>query len=313
LTSHYTPLEQEALLHIAGPDTLTFLQGQLTCDTRNIDAEHALPGAFCTPQGRVVCDFLLCQLANEHFALRLRRDIRPGSAATFGKYIVFSKAELDAERDDWQIIACWGEDVAAALESVFGTVPREHFGAKAGEGFVVVQTDREGWQFECYVKTPDRAQLLNELGDALQPSSEAAWQALQISSGIGRVQAPTSGEFIPQMLNYDLTGHVSFNKGCYTGQEVVARMHYRGKPKRRMYLAELPDAGNAPAGTALYSSAGQQSVGNIVNSASVDSGPAIALVVATADGVQNGLHLEAPDGPPLRVRELPYSLEPDPE
>jgi len=92
LNCNYALLEQEALLHIVGPDTLKFLQGQTTCDTREVDSEHATPGAFCTPQGRVICDFLICELAPEHFSLRMRREIRDNSATAFGKYIIFSKS-----------------------------------------------------------------------------------------------------------------------------------------------------------------------------------------------------------------------------
>lgn len=310
MTSYYTHLEQEALLHLTGPDSLKFLQGQLTCDTRQIDAGHALPGAYCTPQGRVVCDFMLCQLGEEHYALRMRRDILDTSAATFGKYIVFSKARLDAARGDWQILACWGEDAAAALRDILGSVPERLFGAASDEGYTLVQMDAQGQQFECYLNTAEQAQLLRRLEVRLQISTEAAWQLGEIRRGIGRIQAPTSGEFIPQMLNYDLTGHVSFSKGCYTGQEVVARMHYRGKPKRRMYLAELSTPGPAAAGMALYSSGSAQSVGNVVNSNSDANGTTVALVVATADGLERGLHLAAPDGPLLETRALPYSLEP---
>jgi folate-binding protein YgfZ len=310
LICQYTLLDHEALLHIIGPDSLTFLQGQTTCDTREVQPGHAVPGAYCTPQGRVVCDFLLSQMAQDHYALRMRRDIRKSSAATFGKYIIFSKAELHAERDDWRVLACWGKDAAAALQQVFGESPTEQFGACAAQGYVLVQLDEAGQQFECYIHTDSDTQWLERMDTTMQLSSEDEWQALQILNGIGRIEAATVEEFIPQMLNYDLTGHVSFSKGCYTGQEVVARMHYRGKPKRRMYLAELPAQLPAAAGTTLFSSGNTQGVGNIVNSVTAD-GHTSALVVATLDAVASGLHLAAADGPPLITGEPPYALQSD--
>ena len=305
---HYTPLKAEALLHITGPDTITFLQGQTTCDTSSVDPGHAIPGAYCTPQGRVVCDFLLCRLAEGHYGMRMRRDIVPDSATTFGKYIIFSKAELDADRSDWQVLACWGPDAAQALKTIFGETPAERYGACAGDGFVVIQMDEDGQQFECYLNTRSNPDWQVQMDTTMQHSSASEWEAMQIRGGIGRIEAPTVEDFIPQMLNYDLTGHVNFSKGCYTGQEVVARMHYRGKSKRRMYLAQFPGDTPAAAGTALYSSGSEQSVGNIVNSATAD-GRTLALVVATADGVANGLHLAAQDGPALEVGALPYSIE----
>ena len=306
----YAPLPQEALLHIAGRDSLTFLQGQTTCDTRNVDPGHALPGAYCTPQGRVVCDFLLSQLAEDHYAMRLRRDIRASSSTTFGKYIIFSKAKLDAERDDWQILACWGPDAAQALNTIFGKTPTERWAASSGDGFVIVQVDEKGEQFECYINDHAEPALTGQLGETMQLSDESQWQAAQLASGIGRIEAATVEEFIPQMLNYDLTGHISFDKGCYTGQEVVARLHYRGKPKRRLYLAEWPGSEPVTAGTPLFSAGTEQSVGNVVNSA-VNDGLVAGLVVATATGVENGLHVGASDGSTLSIGKLPYSIQAD--
>lgn len=308
MSTYYTPLEQEALLHITGPDALTFLQGQVTCDTRLVDSEHAQLGAYCTPQGRLVCDFLLCQLGEEHYAMRLRRDTRGSSAATFGKYIVFSKAALDPEREDWRLLACWGPDAATSLQEIFGTVPGAALAAQCGEGFSLIQTDEHGQQFECYLDSTRYEQTLEQISARMPATTEARWQALQIQRGWGRVEAATVGEFIPQMLNYDLTGHISFNKGCYTGQEVVARMHYRGKPKRRMYLVELPSSEPLAAGTALYSDSTAQSVGNVVNSASRAGEPALALVVATAAAAESGLHAGSADEPALTLAALPYSV-----
>jgi folate-binding protein YgfZ len=306
----YAPLEHEALLHITGPDTLKFLQGQTTCDTRKVNPGNAASGAFCTPQGRVICDFLLSELGPEHFALRMRRDIRDRSSAAFAKYIVFSKARLDASRDDWQCVAVWGIDAAQALREVFAQVPAARFGASSGDNFVLVQLDEAGREFECYLHSATASQLLSRLATLMSLGTEAGWRARQIADGIARIEAATVEEFVPQSLNYDLTGSISFNKGCYTGQEVVARLHYRGKAKRRTYLFEL--AGETPcvAGTALYSAGTGQNSGNVVN-ASCFEGVTRLLATATVEGLHNGLHLGASDGPLLTQSALPYPIESD--
>ena len=317
MSCHYVPLADEALLHITGPQALTFLQGQTTCDTRRLDDSHALPGAYCTPQGRVVCDFLLCQLAPEHYALRMRREIRGGAGAVFGKYILFSRAELAAAGEDWQVAACWGEGAAAKLLSIFGGVPGERYGARTGEGFVLVQLDADGHQFECYLKDGHDCGWRRQLEAGFEAGDQSTWQALQIISGIARIEAATVEAFVPQMLNYDLTGHISFKKGCYTGQEVIARLHYRGQAKRRMYLARMengntsspPQAGTPQAGLPLYNAGSEQSVGTVVNSAGTPEGGIVALVVATAAGAAAGLRLGSQDGPPLQAGALPYALE----
>ena len=310
MSNFYTPLEQEALLHISGPDTQTFLQGQVTCDVRQVAADNSLPGAYCTPQGRVVCDFLLCQLQEQHLALRLRRDLRTTAADVFGKYIIFSKAELDSENDDWQLFGCWGAGVASALQGIFGSMPGGASAGASGDGFRGVQTDSRGERFECYVHKSRLPSIIEGLESTLQRAVEPDWQALDINAGIARLQAATSGEFVPQMLNFDLTGHISFNKGCYTGQEVVARLHYRGTPKRRLYRARLPGDVPAQPGDAVYGSSSDQSVGNLVNVVQSANDSASALLVATVATVDEGLHLQSPGGPALELGELPYSLEP---
>ncbi|MEH6581934.1 MAG: hypothetical protein V7754_08365 [Halioglobus sp.] len=305
MDAHYCNLEHETLLHITGPDSLKFLQGQTTCDTSEINETHALLGAYCNPQGRMVSDFLLCQLGSDHFAMRLRQDVIARTAETFGKYIIFSKAELDAQNEEWLTIACWGSDIRQALTDIFPAVPETRLNTTMGENFVLVQIDEKGEQFECYLRKGAQA----ELERILQIGAEANWQALQIASGIGRIEASTIEEFIPQMLNYDITGHVSFTKGCYTGQEVVARMHYRGKPKRRLYLASLAGETEAAAGTPLFSGEGGQSVGNIVNSAPAEGGKTLVLVVATQDGIAGGLKVAEASGPTLELSNLPYTMD----
>lgn len=308
MNCHYAPLAQEALLHITGPDTLKFLQGQVTCDTRKVDAAHALPGVYCTPQGRVVCDFLLFEVGHEHFALRMRRDIRAGASTVFGKYIIFSKAKLDATREDWLPVAVWGEAAASALVEVFGEIPMERYGASRRDDAIVVQTDEHGQQFECYLNSASSEARLAQMAARMNSAVETQWQALQITDGIARIESATVEEFVPQILNYDLTGHISFNKGCYTGQEVVARLHYRGKPKRRSYKAALSSVGDCAAGAAVFDAQSGQNVGNIVNCCATQDG-AVALVAATASGTQNGLRLGAADGPALTLGVLPYTVE----
>ena len=263
MTCFYTCLEQESLLHITGPDTLTFLQGQTTCDTRTIDENHSLLGIFCTPQGRVVCDFLLCQLAADHFALRMHRSIRTSSSAAFGKYIIFSKAVLDDTREDWTPYAVWGPKAVTALTKLFGQAPSEPFGAVHGDNFVVVQTDQVGEQFECYLH---ESFPQDTMGEAIPLATELEWQALQMANGIVRIEAATTKEFVPQTLNYDLTGHISFKKGCYTGQEIVARAHYRGTIKRRMYILKLATSTLPTIGEGLINSEGKV-IGTVADAA----------------------------------------------
>lgn len=304
---HYSPLPGDALLLIEGPDTLTFLQGQTTCDTRTLDTAGSLQGVYCTPQGRVVCDFLLLPLGEGTYGLRMRRAIRERAAAVFGKYIVFSKAEIHAGNDDWQVFGVWGCGAAAVVASVFDGRPQGAGQLHDGPGFAVVQRDTAGTRFECFVAA-DARHLLAELSAAAPAGNEDDWRALDISAGIARVEAPLVDELVPQTVNYDLTGHISFKKGCYTGQEVVARLHYRGKSKRRGFAVTVAAAEGLAPGAELFAATSASAVGNVVNCALTSAG-ALAFVSATLDGAAAGLHLAAPDGPALTLLELPYSVD----
>ncbi len=307
MATRYCPLAAEALLHIEGPDSLTFLQGQTSCDTREISPEQAALGVYCTPQGRVVCDFLLSQLGPDHYALRLRRTLREQAAAVFAKYIVFSKAELDDKRDDWRAFGIWGDEAAQDLRAIFPQLPAGALACTSGEDFLLVQLDPAGERFECYLKND--SPLLHNMTAELALQQESEWQRLDIVSGIARIELPIVESEVPQVLNYDLTGHVRFDKGCYTGQEVVARLHYRGKSKRRSYLVHL--SAEAASGEPVFVAGNSQSTGTIINTVSEE--PFIALAALTTASLEDDLRVGDPQGPRLEVGQLPYSVADAPE
>ena len=305
MNCQFARLNSEALLHISGPDTLTFLQGQTSCDTRELSPEHALPGIYCTPKGRTVCDFLLCELGEDHFALRLRREIRPSSAAAFGKYIIFSKATLEDNRDDWTVIGIWGNDARSVLSGLFGTVPEQRYRATGGEGFLLVQVDDAGDSYECYLRKDRAASITSGLRSEAQESDEAHWECAQIPGGVVRITEALIEEFVPQTLNYDLTGHISFKKGCYTGQEVVARLHYRGTPKRRTFLGTVPTSILCKPGNLVYASGSDKAIGSVVNCAKGTDTHQLLLEAVTA-AVPQGLHIDSEQGADVQLEKLPY-------
>jgi folate-binding protein YgfZ len=145
------------------------------------------------------------------------------------------------------------------------------------------------------------------MGDAMPRGTEADWQAGEIIGGVARIEAATVEAHVPQTLNYDLTGHINFNKGCYTGQEVVARLHYRGKPKHRTRLAELPAGTHCAAGAPVFDAGSGNKAGSIVNAAETSSGT-FALVETAVDERSDSLRLGAAEGIPLSLGELPYAV-----
>ena len=309
-------MPQRGALLIRGPDTHTFLQGQTTCDLDLLTPQRALNGAYCTAQGRLLCDFRVLGVDADSWLLCMHRGICDSSAATFGKYIVFSKAEISNASEDWCSFAVWGERLAGELGLETGAQNRVF----ELDGAWWVQTDEAAQRYEALVPAARAQAFSDTLAGVLQPAEEAQWQLAEINAGLGHLEPATVDMFIPQMLNYQLTGHISFNKGCYTGQEVVARMHYRGKLKRPMYLARVTvdhamdvgaaAAGTPAAGTPLYKPGSEQSIGNVVNCVA-DGAYWRLLAVVTSAALDAGVHLAAPGGPLLEFLDLPYPLPTD--
>lgn len=228
------------LLQVAGRDVMTFLQGQLTCDLRRLDLQEVILGAHCNAKGRMISSEVLARLDETSIGLRLRANIAEPALAALKKYIVFSKASIIAA--DLVAIALLGD---ASEMSCLGEIPERGHSASR-DGFTLLH--HPSGLLEIWT-SPTRAMTIWQ---ALLPHSAAMdtydlnrhW----VENGITEVQAATTEEFIPQMLNYHLIDGVSFKKGCYTGQEIIARMQYRGQLKKHTYrirseLSEGPSVG----------------------------------------------------------------------
>jgi folate-binding protein YgfZ len=309
VSGFYTELKQRGVLLIHGPETRKFLQGQTTCDLDLLTPERALSGAYCTAQGRMVCDFRILGCGGDSWLMSMHRGICDKSAEVFGKYIVFSKAEIGNASEQWSSFSAWGPGVAGLC----GLETRELNAVCEHNGAWWVQIDEAGERFECHVPADSAPDFSSYLAANLERADESDWQLAEIKAGQAHLEPETVEMFIPQMLNYQLTGHVSFSKGCYTGQEIVARMHYRGNLKRPMYLASIaaadfPADEQCPApGTSLHPPGGEQSIGNLVNCAR-DGESYRMLAVITRTAIETGVHLGGPTGPELQFHPLPYPL-----
>jgi folate-binding protein YgfZ len=306
VTSFFAKLDNRAALELAGPDARSFLQGQTTCDIELLSQSNSVAGAYCTPQGRMVCDFRLLQRQPEQLLILLPADVVDATLATFGKYIVFSKAELRDSSDDWAQFALWGPDALA-----FAGFDSEAAGTCRVDGSATWTVGDIADTVELCAPATGAASLLADLEARLVGTDTADFRRHEIAHGIGHVHAPTVEMFLPQMLNYQLTGRVSFTKGCYTGQEVVARLHYRGKSKRAMLLATIPDSGEevvATPGTPVFAEGRAQAVGNLVSSELAPEGGRCMLVVITLDALAHPVML-GENGPRLSFPPMPYSLE----
>lgn len=302
-----SPLLQYDFMRIDGPDSATFLQGQTTCDWRQISATQASRGSYCNIKGRVLSSFIGLQPHEALAMLRMRGDICASTRALLQKYIVFSKAEIcPQERRHWAIGVA-GKQARVRLERVFGSAPQGHLQSVSLDADVqIIQLDEAGERFECWLSGTAAGQYWNPLCESATVCDSHYWERDNILAGIAEICAATQDQFLPQQLNYQLTGAVNFKKGCYTGQEVVARIQYRGKLKRRLYAARIDSSLDSPLAGELVSPTSEQSIGNIV-SAFRGADHSLVLAVLTIDALEQPI-FNAGSETPLHLLALPYEL-----
>ncbi|MBB5209980.1 YgfZ/GcvT domain-containing protein [Microbulbifer hydrolyticus] len=306
-------------ISVSGPDSQKFLQGQLTCDLVNLPDEHLTLGSHCNPKGRMISAFYALKLDQSEFVLLLPRDLVTIALTALKKYAVFFKAELTDISDDQHWLSLCGRDAAAVSSQLLNlsntpassVVPGQlrSFDHNGHRALAACVNDRN---LVIQVPASQSADLWQKLsGSPAAPAGYTHWLQQLIEAGLPLLHKATSESFIPQMLNLHLLGGVSFKKGCYTGQEVVARMQYLGAAKRRMYRARI-DGGEVPEpGAEVFTPAGGSSVGNVVMAC--ESGNEVELLaVLTKSKVADGESLQLDDGRVLELQELPYDADADP-
>jgi folate-binding protein YgfZ len=296
-----------ALIAVEGPDAVKFLQGQVTCDVLELSAQVARRGAQCTAKGRMLFSFRAVQPAPERLLLRVHASLVETALQSLGKYIVFSKAKLMDGSSNYQPIVIHGPHAEAVIQKMSGTVPAAIDEWTAANGNIFIKTDDHS--FECWLTSDQAEQKCAALiGDAVAAGANTA-ALLAIRQGLGEVCLSTKELFTPQALNFQLINAINFRKGCYTGQEIVARLHYRGTLKRHMYRVEfaLSDNEDLPEPGSLVVSGENKNIGEIVMAARAGAGTAEALAVV-ADEYLLQAALPGPAGEKLSPLPLPYAI-----
>ncbi len=299
-------LDHLGVLQFSGEDAERFLQGQLSCDVAGVGLRSGSYGAYCSPKGRMLANFLLWR-EEAGFHMALSRDIAPSVYKHISKFVLRAKVKISDASDTIVMAGAAGPKAGHALQEVFSDLPKQpnEVSRQPGIGTVINLTDGRF----LLALTPSSAVVLRQrLANSLVPVRASAWRWLDIRNGVPLVSAATQDQFVPQMANFELVGGVSFQKGCYTGQEVVARVQHLGKLKRRMFLANVPS--EAKAGDPLYSEdLGDQASGIVVNAeASPDGGYDLLAAVHTASREGSTVHLKSLGGPVLRFLALPYAI-----
>jgi folate-binding protein YgfZ len=290
-----------------------FLQGQFTNDVREVTAQHSQLSSFCSPKGRMLANFrifqrdgtLYLQLPRENLAVVLKR---------LGMFILRAKVTLEDASDELVGIGLAGACAPGLLEPRFPEIPAKAGDVLHADELTLIRLPDPTPRFQLVGPDEAMRELWQYLSGTATPADQDHWALLELRAGIPSVHPQTVDAFVPQMVNMHLIDGVSFRKGCYTGQEIVARMQYLGKLKRRMYLAHV-DTDQAPApGDELSSpaTASGQGAGKVVDARHAPEGGYDLLAVIEIESAERGeLHLGDSAGPILELRELPYRLEVD--
>ena len=299
------------LLRFDGADAQAFLQGQLTNDVKAVSETRSQYSGYCTAKGRLLASLLLWQ-QDSAYTLMLPRELCEPVRKRLSMYILRAKvkaADVSAGQD---LFGVTGAGAALLLASIAGAAPAAMHDVVHGNGVTIVKlpVDRYLVAASAAAAVPLEAALTA----AASPCAESLWAALDIEAGIPTVVAATQEQFVPQTVNFDLFGAVSFDKGCYPGQEIVARTHYLGKVKQRMVRARIASIAGPlvpQAGDKLYSPVfGEQACGMIVSVVSADTGNHEVLAVVQTSGLQDATtHWQSPAGPVLQLQALPYPVK----
>lgn len=301
-------LDYLGVIHVAGDDAQSFLQAQFSNDISAIDSTSSQISAYCNPKGRMLAQFLIISTETEYYLL-LPRAILEKTLMRLRMFVLRSQVTLTDLSNDTVCLGLIGDQI----DDIGTPLPTVDY-----------KTTHTGQMFITKIPSvPSRYLLLAPLNEArtfwqataksCQAVSAHSWHSLDIQAGLPNIQAETVEEFVPQMLNLELIGGVNFKKGCYPGQEIVARMHYLGKPKRRMFRLHTENEAVPQPGEDLYLHGGDdQSAGKVVMAQPAsEKGTDLLAVIRLNHAGSNELRLGSANGAPLSFEQLPYPLDPD--
>jgi hypothetical protein len=303
----FCELTQHGLIRYSGEEAQTFLHNQLTCEVQGLRPDQSTYGSYCTPKGRVLASFLLWRTEQDYF-MQLPSSVREPIQKQISKYILRSKVKAADASADWAIFGIAGKDAGGLVKRAIGHAPEPVHGVEHTPEAMAIRLPGDRI---LVAAAADKARgILKSLSAAAERLDPEYWEWLDIRAGVPVILPATQEAFVPQMVNLDLIGGVSYDKGCYPGQEIVARMHFRGTLKQRMYLANVTSTERPQPGEKLYSPAfGEQACGTVVNSArSPEGGYDLLAVIQISAAERGNLHWKSLDGLPLELLQLPYSV-----
>ena len=301
-----TDLSRRALLTLTGSEVLSYLQGQLTNDV--YPAEHGTPilAAHLTPKGRVIAGLLLFPFENG-FAVDFLGDLAEPLTKRLTMFILRADVQLADASEQWVRLGVAGDRAANAAADAIGVESLVPEGVTRGERGTAVPLPGPEPAYLLVIRPEMATDAWTAATAEARPVGRDAWELARIRAGVPDLGAATSETFIPQEVNLEPLGGISYTKGCYTGQEVVARTKHLGRLKRQLYRVTADEG--LTAGQAVYAEGGEQSQGRIVRSAPRPQGGSEALAVLRIESVEAGTPLVAEGGgSALTLLDLPYQL-----
>ncbi len=305
-------LSHLGLIRASGEECRDFLQGQFSNDVRNVDENNCQLNSYNSPKGRIIAAFRLLQRDSD-FYLQLPRERLEPTLKRLRMFVLMSKVVLEDASDSLVCLGIAGPNAEKIVADATGIdAPAQVDGVTHDGSVTVLRLAGTVPRFEIIAPQQDARDIWNKAAAEGQPAGVGVWELLEIRAGLPSIYTDTAESFVPQMVNLHLINGVNFKKGCYPGQEIVARMQYLGKLKRRMYLASVDVETPPQPGDKVFAANTEsgQGAGNVVKAARSPAGGFELLVVAdTATLEQQALHLESETGPELRFAELPYRFE----
>lgn len=303
-------LSHFGIIAVSGEDALTFLQGQLTNDLAQVDSGHSQLSAWCNPKGRMLA-LLRVFRRDDAYHLLLPRPLLEPVIKRLRMFVLRSKVTVEDRSDALAGFGVSGPQAEKLLAEQLDSVPAEVDAVVDSGPLTVLRLPGPHPRFVVYGPPTTLIPLWEALSAAgARPVGAGVWALLDIRAGQPQIHAETGEAFVPQMVNLELIGGVNFKKGCYTGQEVVARMHYLGRPSRRMFLARVEAGTPPPPGTEIVAAEGGQTVGKVVDAQLAPDGAVELLAVLQLTAIEaGGLSLDDAQGTRLSLAELPYPLE----
>ncbi|KEQ15349.1 hypothetical protein GZ77_01465 [Endozoicomonas montiporae] len=300
-------LADRGFLRVNGPDSQRFLQGQLSNNLDTLEpAQHHLSTA-CTPKGRMYSAFRLLN-SEDTFLLSMHHGLLDTTQATLGKYAVFFKTELTTD-SSLVALGLSGSDISTTVNEVFGRTPEAGCAIEVGENIWLLAVPGACERYELWLPADQLSDWWNRLKTSFRPLAQSHWRLLDIEAVIPELLPEAIEQYIPQHLNLPSLNAVSFRKGCYTGQEIVARMQNLGQLKSRCYRLTASSAVELPANTKLVNAAGK-TMGEVLYAATPsDTNQTELLAVIRVEAAETG-DVQLPDiDITFTVSSLPYSID----